>query len=238
MALKDDISICCFRWNNWQGEWGPEYVNRLYRAVERNLSLPHRFVCFTDDARGLDPNIELGPWNPPSLKGWLPTLQAYSPDSGLTGRIWILDCDIIITNSIDKFFGFPEHKFINRHAVRNSKSRKYECSGEGVMFDAGFGHDLIWEQLKERTEQIEKHTGGDDRPFYDKYVMPHIHISFWDDLLPNQFISFQFGVKPSRKTQRWHEHRASESAIISFHGRHKTHIRVANGNKWIERNWY
>jgi len=233
---KDNISICTFRWNNWQGMWGPHYVNRLYRAIERNLTLPHRFVLFTDDTNGIDPKIEIGPWNPPSLMGWLPTLQAFSPDSGLTGRVWILDSDIIITGNIDHFFGFPQYKFINRRKVQTAKKR-YMNSGEGVMFNAGWGHDLAWKPLTEQTGEVEQSTGGDDRPFYDQYVMPYVNIAYWDDLLPGQFVSFQLQLKPARKRKHWQQ-RIEKTRIISFHGRYKNHLRLAKGNGWIERYWY
>ena len=46
-------------------KWGTLYsaddVNRLFRQVRRHLIPPHRFICFTDDARGLDPGIEAMP---------------------------------------------------------------------------------------------------------------------------------------------------------------------------------
>ena len=43
-------NVICIKWGT---KFGPEYVNRLYKMVQKNLSLPHRFVCFTDSAEGL-----------------------------------------------------------------------------------------------------------------------------------------------------------------------------------------
>ena len=45
----------------WGERYGPEYANRLYNAVSKNLSLPFRFVCFTDNTEGLNPQIESYP---------------------------------------------------------------------------------------------------------------------------------------------------------------------------------
>ena len=42
----------------WGTKFGPEYVNRLYKMVEKNLTIPHRFVCFTDNTDGLIDGIE------------------------------------------------------------------------------------------------------------------------------------------------------------------------------------
>ena len=42
-----DKNIICMKWGT---KFGASYVNRLYDMVERNTTVPHRFVCFTDDA--------------------------------------------------------------------------------------------------------------------------------------------------------------------------------------------
>ncbi|CAN5660496.1 hypothetical protein BH23PSE1_BH23PSE1_09220 [soil metagenome] len=45
----------------WGERYGPDYVNVLYRAVGDHLDRPHRFVCVTDEAEGLDHGIEVAP---------------------------------------------------------------------------------------------------------------------------------------------------------------------------------
>jgi hypothetical protein len=50
----------------WGTKYGPEYVNRMYGMVSRNITGPFRFVCLTVDATGLrkeviaEPLPELG----------------------------------------------------------------------------------------------------------------------------------------------------------------------------------
>ena len=51
-----DKNVICIKWGT---KFGSEYVNRLYRMVEKNLSIPHRFVCFTDNAEGVTDGIEV-----------------------------------------------------------------------------------------------------------------------------------------------------------------------------------
>src|SRR5271156_4762810 len=48
-------TVACMRWGTL---FPPEYVNRLYRGVVRNVSRPTRFIAFTDDPSGLDAGIE------------------------------------------------------------------------------------------------------------------------------------------------------------------------------------
>ena len=49
-------NVICIKWGT---KFGADYVNRLYKMVEKNLSIPHRFVCFTDNAEGLIEGIEV-----------------------------------------------------------------------------------------------------------------------------------------------------------------------------------
>ena len=49
-------NVICIKWGT---KFGAEYVNRLYRMVQKNLTIPHRFVCFTDNSEGLSDGIEV-----------------------------------------------------------------------------------------------------------------------------------------------------------------------------------
>jgi hypothetical protein len=56
------ISIVCWLWNGTglgDRPYAPEHVNTLRRAVARNMSLPHRFVCVADSAEGFDAEVEV-----------------------------------------------------------------------------------------------------------------------------------------------------------------------------------
>ena len=51
-------NILCVKWGN---KFSAGYVNKLYSMVERHLTLPHRFVCLTEDPTGLNEEIETKP---------------------------------------------------------------------------------------------------------------------------------------------------------------------------------
>ena len=63
------LNVVCVKWGDWCAPHGARYVNNLYWGVRRNLTLEHRFMCFTDDPTGLDRGIEVRPL-PLNLKGW------------------------------------------------------------------------------------------------------------------------------------------------------------------------
>lgn len=101
------VNVMCLKWGT---KYGAEYVNKLYHMVSRNLTIPHRFACFTDDATGLDAGIEVFPM--PEIH--VPKSHDYSPWRKLTilgaklgtleGTTLFLDLDLIIVDNIDCFF--------------------------------------------------------------------------------------------------------------------------------------
>ena len=56
-----DKNIICMKWGD---KFDADYVNRLYEMVEKNITIPHRFVCFTDNGEGINPNVEIRPIPP------------------------------------------------------------------------------------------------------------------------------------------------------------------------------
>jgi hypothetical protein len=99
----------------WGTRYGVEYVNKLFAAVSRNLSLPFRFVCFTDDDKGLTEGILPFPIpeiniDPPALyTGWR-KLCLFQKNLPIEGPCLFLDLDILITGNLDDFFRFEPDK--------------------------------------------------------------------------------------------------------------------------------
>lgn len=93
--------------------------------VERNLTLPYEFVCFTEDNTGINPNIrtESLPWNK-SINGWWYKPYFFNPDFLLKGTILFLDLDLIIFKNIDNLFSYKEGSFciirdFNRYLIKD-----------------------------------------------------------------------------------------------------------------------
>ena len=101
-----DKNIICMKWGK---KFGPEYVNRLYKMVEKNISIPHRFVCFTDDGEGIVDGVEIRPIPPLNEEGipdrMCKKLTVFNKElSDLTGTALFLDLDIVIRQSLYPFF--------------------------------------------------------------------------------------------------------------------------------------
>jgi hypothetical protein len=116
-------TVACIKWGT---AYPADYVNRLYRGVMRNISQPARFIAFTDDAAGLDPDISvlpipairlpetgmrLGPWR---------KLALWSRDLGIEGDVLFLDLDVVPTGNLDAFFDYePEKLCMLRNWTQN-----------------------------------------------------------------------------------------------------------------------
>ncbi|TNC82365.1 MAG: hypothetical protein C9356_04950 [Oleiphilus sp.] len=110
--FTEPVNVVCLKWGSL---YGPEYVNILYRMVERNLSRPFRFICFTEDPEGLDagvehwplPEFEEPPWEYARVCSAWRKLALFKPGlAKMQGRVLFLDLDVVIVGPLDDFFAF------------------------------------------------------------------------------------------------------------------------------------
>lgn len=104
--------ILCMKWGTL---YPADYANVLFSASRRYLTGPFRFVCLTDDPKGLADGIEAYPIPDlpltPGMRrsGQWAKLGIYLRDlHGLTGRALFIDLDMVICGSLDGFFERPE----------------------------------------------------------------------------------------------------------------------------------
>lgn len=120
-------TVACMKWGT---RYGPEYVNRLHAAVERHLTGPKRFVCFTDDPSGLVEGVDALPLpeiDLPERVRWLPWRKISlwrSQLADLSGDVLFLDIDVVILGLLDEFFDFAPGRFC---AIEN-----WTQKGQGV----------------------------------------------------------------------------------------------------------
>jgi hypothetical protein len=117
--------------------------------VARHLSLPYRFLCLTDDLRGLE-GVDTQPLTD-SLDGWWNKLLLFKPGV-LTGRMLYLDLDVVIVDSLDPLAERTEPLCIIRDYCFPDQ---YNSS---VMAFHANAHPQIWERF---TQQVAKRLHGD-----------------------------------------------------------------------------
>lgn len=210
------LVVCCLKWGTM---YGPEYVNILADMVRRHLSVPHRFVCFTENPAGVD--CETMPIEPRLPYWWGKLILFRHP---VPGRILYIDLDTVIVGSIDAFAAYDGPFCLNRPHIR---SRGY---ASGVMSIApDFGRE-VWDRFAPdpvaaiaycRDHADPPWNCGDQR--WLELTVPHA--DYWQDLVPGQIASYRDHCRNGLP---------AAARIVGFRGRLKPH-EVADA--WVKEHW-
>lgn len=234
------ISVLCFKWNKpgYRSTFTGKQVNILRDMVRRNTTVPHRFICITDDPRGIDPDIEIiklwenpapryGNFNRPNC---YVRLRCFDPEmSKLLGKkfIW-LDLDTVILGNIDDILLDKSNLKLWR-----VDGERMLCNGSMVMYKSGT-HDYIWKDFD--ITKICMRSGlrrshgliGSDQAWIAQYIKES------DD---------HFGQKDGVYSFRCHikEPRArlpNKAKIVFFHGRYDPwHNDIQRRYPWVKEHY-
>ena len=207
-------NVICMKWGT---AYGPEYVNILAAMVKRHLTLPHRFVCFTDETTGINPGIETRPipeiplGSAPVFSGWR-KLSSLSPKLGLEGTVLFLDLDLVIMDNIDGFFTYEPGEFCiienwtqMGRGIGNSSVYRYEAGK----------HDDIFEDFSKNHEQIYKDVTN-EQMYLTRSVAKKHAVKYW----PGEWCrSFKRHAMPNPFLRPFLTPKAPENCkILVFHG--------------------
>ncbi len=169
------VNIVCMKWGT---RYGPEWVNRLYGMVQRNTSWSFRFVCFTDDDRGIRAEVECQAMPQvefdTALGKYWPKLGLMQRGlGGLEGMTLFLDLDIVILQSIDDLLTY-EGRFC---IIREWKDPHLEYGNSSVVrYFIGQEHGVLDKfYATSATEIVEKYASKEQN-FLTKAVD---EVTFW-----------------------------------------------------------
>jgi hypothetical protein len=146
------FNVVCIKWGS---KYRPEYVNHLARAVRCNLTLPHRFVCLTEDSRGIDPEVETKPFTE-DLPGWWNKVALFkSHVHDLEGTLCYFDLDMVIVRNIDGLALRP-----GRFVAVPTLAREGEFASTFLRFEIG-GYPKVWDLFQSRAELVMRKIYGD-----------------------------------------------------------------------------
>lgn len=154
------VNIVCMKWGT---RYPANYVNILFRSIDRNLSRSFRFLCITDDTGDLLPGIETCaiPPNPGVVGPTWPNvfLKLALIEDGfadLSGPTLFLDLDLLVLGPIDCFFDYHPGEYCIIHnwiELRKQLFRPRPNIGNSSIFrfDAGKSqhiHDTFMEEIE------------------------------------------------------------------------------------------
>lgn len=227
-ARLKTVTVLCMKWGV---KFHADYVNRLYRAVTRHLTLPHRFVCLTDDNKGLVAGIETFPI--PAMpvdirgpeRGWTKILTFGEQLYDLRGQCLFLDLDVLITGSLDAFFDVPGDvviikDWLKRDGTGNSSVYRFEIGRHPDLLDEFVGR---WPAVKNQFRN--------EQEFISAALLKKQALNYWPDNWCQSFkrhcmhrFPFSLFKTPSLP---------GAAKIIVFHGHpNPDQAIVGNAGKW------
>lgn len=221
------VNVLCLKWGTY---YGPEYVNRLYAGVKRNLKRPFRFVCVTDRPEGLTEGIDAVPMpeDPKTASPWWPNIFVKlclfkDGFANLVGPTLFLDIDLLVTGSLDRFFDYHPGEFCIIHnwvERRKSLFRRKPLIGNSscFRFEAGRSGDVYDTFMAEKDDatQAERFLQGSQK--FQTYAMRKAgKVNWWPDDWVCSFKRKLVPLFPLNKIfEPWRPPR--NASIVAFHG--------------------
>lgn len=227
--------VVCLKWGT---KYGPEYVNKLYNMVNRNLTIPFEFVCFTDSSAGLNKSIRVEPLpNIPAI-GWWYKPYFFSADLPIKGTILFLDLDVIVFKNIDNLFSYKPGKFcIIRDFNRFLRPTWDRMNSSVFRLETGM-YDKHWQEFKKNVKSETVRNRG-DQDWMFRYVKDH---EFW----PDEWIqSYKWEMRDKDKLKKMPDGKRNFTDISNPNILPQTSIAVFHGepnpadckDPWVLDNW-
>ena len=229
--MMKGVNILTLKWGT---KYGPEYANRLFAGVDRNLGLDFRFLCFTDDPKGLRPEIEAHPipgFDVPSAwqrTPWLKLALFQDGLAGLAGLSLFLDLDIVITGRLDDFFTFAPGRPCIIHDWEKLLQRMFRRHGQPgnssvFRFESGISGAVLDPFMAERDQALSQYRTVVDQRYLAEALGPDQ--VWWP---PEWVVSFKRHCIPAFPGNLLVPPRLPPDArIVVFHGRPNPHEALA-----------
>lgn len=227
--MKNDIHIFCMKWGTL---YDANYVNRLYNMVSRNLTLPFKMVCFTDDEEGINEAIQCYPIPEVQIDSNLPErmwkkLTTLKEDLyGLQGTALFLDLDVVIVDNIDCFF-----QDNNPFMIIKDYNKQWRITGNSSVYRFEIGkHGYVYDYFVDNFDSIRKQHRNEQ-----EYLTWAVHekgmLNYW----PKEWCpSYKYHCASRFPLAFWKKPTIPEGAkIIIFHGEINPHKAIKGGwGKW------
>jgi hypothetical protein len=216
----------------WGDKYTPEHVNRLCRAIDRNLSLPHRHVCLADSTDGIDAGIEVRPLPHVSTKKHVQRLWIFSKAARALGeRLVQVDVDVVVTGALDPLFDRAEPLVIWKSDSGGAIG--YALNPTLLMVAAGARADLWDHYRRDPARALQRARAGGCKGSDQAIITDYLRAE------PTPVWTEADGVLSYR---RHFQGRADKSLpegtrFVSFHGYRDPAVAPFNDLPWVKEHW-
>lgn len=216
----------------WGTLYGPEYVNILYNMVKRNLTLPFKMICFTDNAEGISSDVTCFPIPEIDLPTNIPErmwkkLTVFKEDLyNLKGTALFLDLDVVIVDNIDAFF-----EDSNPFMIIKDYRKQWRITGNSSVFRFEIGkHGYVYDYFIANFTTI-KAAHRNEQEYLTWAINEKNSLNYW----PKEFCpSFKYDCASKFPLAVWKTPSIpTNSKIIIFHGEFTPQKAITGGfGKW------
>ena len=158
------LAVVCFQWNDGFRDYRSEYVNRLARGYKRNLSIPHRFCCVTEETEGFSDDVTVVPLpesakrlaglpspNGPRYPSSYRRLWTFSKEAAELGDVILMtDIDCIVVGPVDPLVAHIEGATFVGWRPPTTWNGVTRVAGGNWLLRAG-AHPEVWERFSEEA---------------------------------------------------------------------------------------
>lgn len=163
------LTVVVWKWIGWRGNmYTHDHVHAMQAMLKKHLTIPHRFVCVTDDTKGLRcetmplwdyPNINTGTGRPNSYR----RLRLFAPEARYMfgERVLSIDLDSVVLGNIDSLITEDNFKIMSGKAAPYNGSMFLHKTGTKLHLWETFNrHSPDVVRRHERITQV-RHYGSD-----------------------------------------------------------------------------
>ena len=223
------INVCCVYYGN---KYKPQYVQNLYNMVQRNLTVPYEFYCFTDHVNLFDivyGKIHFKSFPRHDMEGWWNKLQLFNPDTGLNGVNFYLDLDVVILKNIDCFVNWGDDNTFG--IIRDFGQPDMWYNSSIMKWNNSTASQIIWEPYIKDRPKFRKMQG--DQNVVSDLIRKEKILKVYPDEWTQSYKWYDRTQKRFHKS-KWTFEQSPEAKVAVFHGNPNPH---ESEQEWVKNNW-
>ena len=228
------LNVVCV---NWGLKFKPIYTKTLYNMVQRHLTVPHKFICYTNSIK-LQKVVKADNFEVRKLPfakeytGYWNKLSLFSPEAKLSGPCLYFDLDVVISDNIDCFANFGNAETFG--VMRDFGQPQMYYNSSILRFNNSNATAGIWKPFLEKKSDFMR-LQGDQNVITDLVAKKPLvkNMKIFDDSWTQSYKWLDRSQTRFHKTS-WTFEKSERAKVAIFHGNPKPH---ESDQEWVKSNW-